>query len=52
MTLGGKELTRNIFCPKNDVCFLRLLHIQAHFRLHFIMEENTMNPDQTTPIVE
>ena len=25
------------------------IYIQVHFRLYFIMEANTMNPDQTAP---
>ena len=37
------------FCPDNAVCLLRLLHIQVHLKLDFIMEANTMNPDQTAP---
>ena len=39
-----------IFCPESVVCFLPLAeNIQVHFRLDFIMEANTMNPDQTAP---
>ena len=28
---------------------LSATYIQVHFRLDFIMEANTMNPDQTAP---
>ena len=31
-----------LFCHENVVCFLRL-----HFRQDFIMEANTVSPDQT-----
>ena len=37
------------FCPENVCFFLRLLHIQKHFRLLLIMEANTTDPDQTAP---
>ena len=41
----------HIFGPENVVCFLRLFAcIQVHFRLVFIIEVNTMNPDQTAPM--
>ena len=39
----------SILCPEKVVCFLHLLHIFVHFRLDFIMEANTMDPDQTAP---
>ena len=39
----------NPYCSEND-CFLCLLHIQIHFRLDFIMEANTMKPNQTDPL--
>ena len=46
----NKHLSRCYFCPESVVCFLRLAeNIQVHFRLDFIMEANTMNPDQTAP---
>ena len=35
-------------CPDNIVCLLCLLHISL--RTNFIMEANTMNPDQTAPL--
>ena len=38
-----------MFCHDN-VCFLRLLHI-FNFRLDFIIEATTMNPDQTAPLI-
>ena len=36
------------FCSENVLCFKSAAYIQVHFSLDFIMEENTMNPDQTT----
>ena len=48
--MSMKQYTDNIFGLENVVCFLCLLHyIQVHLRLDFIMEANTMNPDQTAP---
>ena len=39
-----------IFLSWKCCLFLSLLHIFVHFRLDFIMEVNTMNPDQTAPL--
>ena len=40
----------NIF-PENFVCFfMPAAKILEHFRLDFIVEENTMNPDQIAPL--
>ena len=39
-------------CSKNVLCFLvfkSAAYIQVHFRLDFIIEANTMNPNQTAP---
>ena len=30
--------------------FTSAVYIQVHFRLDFIIEANTMNPDQTAPL--
>ena len=30
--------------------FTSAVYVQVHFRLHFIIEANTMNPDQTAPL--
>ena len=48
----NKYQSRDTFlCPENVIC-LCLLHnyFQVHLRLDFIMEANTMNPDQTAPL--
>ena len=38
----------NTFCPENAVSFYTFAaYIQMHFKLHFIMGSNIMNPDQT-----
>ena len=37
----------NIFVLKQLCLFLSQLHIFVHFKLDFIMEVNTMNPDQS-----
>ena len=43
-------LTLPIFFPENFVCFfMSAAKILEHFRLDFIMEGNTMNPDQIAP---
>ena len=46
---------RQDFCPENSICILCLTHIQnvyiqVHYGHDFIMEANTMNPDQTAPL--
>ena len=38
------------FRPENVVCFnVCCIFIQMHFKLDFIMEVNTINPDKTAP---
>ena len=43
----------SIFCPENVGCLsavcTSVAYFQVHFWLEFIMETNTMNPDQTAP---
>ena len=46
MTLINIYLT-NIFISKMSSAFTSATCIQVHFRLDFIMQANTMNPDQT-----
>ena len=37
-----------IFSPLNDVCISRLLHtFKCKLQIHFTMEANAFNPDQT-----
>ena len=40
----------DIYCPE-ECCLLcsSAANIQVHLRLDFIMETNSMNPDQTAP---
>ena len=38
-----------VFVLKVSSAFLSAAYIQVHFRLSFIMEANTMAPDQTAP---
>ena len=39
------------FCPENVVCFFLLLHyIKVHSSLDFIIEANTINPNQTATL--
>ena len=48
-TLKNHEpLSCPYFCPEMSA-FSSAAYIQVHFRLNFIMEANTMNPDQTAP---
>ena len=39
--------TDNIFFPECCLLSMNAAYIQEHFRINFIMEANTMNPDQT-----
>ena len=39
-----------IFVLEQCLLFTSAAHIQVHFRLEFIIEANTMNPDQTVPL--
>ena len=39
----------DVFCSENVFCFF-MPTIQVHLRLHYIMEANTMNPDQTAAL--
>ena len=43
-----KPYPAHIFVLK-CLLFTSAAYIQVHFRLNFIMEANTMNPDQTAP---
>ena len=40
---------RPILCPEKMSALTPAACFQVHFRLDFIMEANTMNPDQTAP---
>ena len=39
-----------VACQKCCLLFTPTAYIQENFRLEFIMEVNTMNPDQTAPM--
>ena len=43
-------LSRQSFVPEMLNAFMSAAYIQAHFRLYFIMETNTMNPDPIAPL--
>ena len=49
--VAENNLYASIFCTENAICFFTsAAYIQVHFRLDFIMEANTLNPNQMAPL--
>ena len=51
MTMSPRTVTITRRAIKCRLLFTSAAYIQIHLKLDFIMEENTMNPDQTAPKV-